>query len=192
MRNIIPYLLFGFVLLVGGCADPCDDVVCQFGNCIDGVCPDPCENVNCNSGNCNEGFCDCDEGFEGNMCDTEVRAKYLGTWSGPNECDNDIVMLETITLEITESESNILDITLTITIDAMGQDVEVPSETTTLTGNAFETGPSITDLGGFQVEVSTDGIFRSDTELGLDILVNTELPVIGQITISCTADLVKQ
>ena len=42
----------------------------------------PCEEVNCVNGTCNEvsGACDCLEGFEGELCETSIRQKFLGTY----------------------------------------------------------------------------------------------------------------
>jgi len=60
--------LFVLTVFAASCSDPCDDVVCQ------------------NAGTCIEGVCDCADGYEGTLCETEVRAKYLGVWSGDLPC----------------------------------------------------------------------------------------------------------
>ena len=136
----------------------------------------------------------CGEGFEGDDCDTEVRAKYLGTWSGPNMCtENEFIPIDisTVTLMITPSDTDILDITLQLILDADFTEIDVPSETTMLIGNAFETGPTDVDFI-IPVNISSDGIFRSETELSLDFEVNLQIEGIGTQTISCSADLVKQ
>lgn len=59
-----------FVALVGAltfglssCTDACKDVVCE------------------NSGTCVEGVCDCATGYEGELCATEMRAKFIGTYN---------------------------------------------------------------------------------------------------------------
>lgn len=42
---------------------------------------DPCKDVNCGTnGTCVEGNCECDPGYEGTSCETEMRAKFLGTY----------------------------------------------------------------------------------------------------------------
>ncbi|MEO0469708.1 MAG: calcium-binding EGF-like domain-containing protein [Bacteroidota bacterium] len=42
----------------------------------------PCEEVNCVNGSCDEvtGECVCQEGFEGSLCETSIRQKFLGTY----------------------------------------------------------------------------------------------------------------
>lgn len=59
------------VFLNTGCKkDPCKDVVCQ------------------NGGTCNEGDCDCTSGYEGAKCETEVRAKFLGSYNVNENCNS--------------------------------------------------------------------------------------------------------
>ncbi len=138
---------------------------------------------------------ECDEGFEGSDCNTEVRAKYIGTWTGPNMCDDNALFpidISMVTLLITESETDILDISLELVLNTEFSDVDIPGETTMLIGNAFETGPTESEVFGNPIIVSSDGIFRSETELSLDFVVTVELPYVGASTISCSADLVKQ
>ncbi len=45
-------------------------------------CSDPCKDVNCNAGTCLEGICNCFEGYEGTNCEFEIREKFIGTWTG--------------------------------------------------------------------------------------------------------------
>lgn len=161
--------------------------------CLLGSCKDPCDDVNCNFGNCTEGICDCDEGYEGDNCQTEIRAKYLGTWSGPNDCNESAlpVEIDMVTLVITASETGIYDIILTLELNADFTDIEIPEETTSLIGNAFETGPTESEIFGTELSVSSDGIFRSEEELSLDFVVNSN-SALGQLTINCSATLAKQ
>jgi hypothetical protein len=50
------------------------------------ACSDPCDDVNCGTnGTCDDGTCICEAGYEGAACETESRAKYIGTYSGSLE-----------------------------------------------------------------------------------------------------------
>lgn len=65
------FLLFACLLLFSCKNDPCDDVVCA------------------NEATCLEGICDCTEGYEGTLCDVEMRSNFYGTWWGSHGCSED-------------------------------------------------------------------------------------------------------
>lgn len=52
----------------------------------------------------------CDEGYEGDDCKTQIRAKFLGAWQGPETCT---VGTDNYTLTIASSSTDVLKITLT-------------------------------------------------------------------------------
>ena len=68
MKNILKLSFLAGLFLVFSCTDPCEDVVCE------------------NGGTCDEGTCLCAEGYEGDNCETESRAKYLGDFLGERTC----------------------------------------------------------------------------------------------------------
>ena len=50
---------------------------------------DPCKDVSCGNGVCIDGSCDCDTGYElgaSGECDTEMRTKFLGTYNTSETC----------------------------------------------------------------------------------------------------------
>ena len=50
---------------------------------------DPCVSTDCGIyGECVEGVCECVAFYEGENCEIESRAKYIGTWTGDFVCDN--------------------------------------------------------------------------------------------------------
>lgn len=53
-------------------------------------CKNPCKDIDCGAqGVCNEGVCDCNVGYETDgegRCNTETRAKFLGTYSCNETC----------------------------------------------------------------------------------------------------------
>lgn len=54
-----------------------------FSSCTE----DPCEGVSClNGGMCSNGTCECDAGYEGLDCGTQMRTKMLGTYSVTEVC----------------------------------------------------------------------------------------------------------
>jgi len=50
---------------------------------------DPCEDTDCGTfGNCEEGICVCDEFYEGDNCELEIRERFIGSWTGDLVCDD--------------------------------------------------------------------------------------------------------
>ncbi len=45
-----------------------------------------CKGRDCVNGNCIDGICQCDTGYEGNHCLYQVRAKFIGTFTGNEAC----------------------------------------------------------------------------------------------------------
>lgn len=88
--------------MFSSCRDKCKDVVClNGGTCADGdcICPepwggadcsintDPCHDVNClNGGSCTNGACVCPHGYEGVDCGTSSVTKFVGIYSGKEQC----------------------------------------------------------------------------------------------------------
>jgi hypothetical protein len=75
MKNIsltalLSLAMFGTVTFSSCSRDECKDVVCQ------------------NGGTCDEtdGSCTCATGFEGDLCQTRVADKFVGTWTATETC----------------------------------------------------------------------------------------------------------
>jgi len=77
---------------------------------------DPCENVSCEYGTCVDGSCLCDEGYEGENCAEALNAKFTGDWEMPCEGDINITAV---------GQQTIPTQTSTITIDGSGSPTEV-------------------------------------------------------------------
>ncbi|MCB0761987.1 MAG: hypothetical protein KDC12_10735 [Flavobacteriales bacterium] len=45
-----------------------------------------CRNMDCGNGTCEKGECICDDGYEGASCQDLSRDKYLGIYTGTEEC----------------------------------------------------------------------------------------------------------
>ena len=69
-----------FLLFIISCGNPCDDINCG----PNGTCVESSES------------CLCDDYYEGDRCEREVREKYLGTWNSLGVCTstNNTFMLD--------------------------------------------------------------------------------------------------
>jgi len=157
-------LLFSLLLfLISACSDPCDDVICQ------------------NGAVCDEGTCLCEEGYEGTLCESELRTKYLGTYSGFTTCvdptgEEEPQVIPT-TLQIGAGPS-ILDLTVS-------EDGSDPTVITLVNGNTFNL-LVVDSFFGDPISINQDGVFEGDK---LTIQMTTTL--LGQVGM-CTIDLIKE
>ena len=151
-------------------------------------CKDPCKDVTCVNGNCLDGTCLCSEGYEGTNCDVETRAKYYGEWSGVPDCDNETLPIQEITVTVSEGGSGIYDVVFDLNLQ--GLPTQLPPQTTTLYGNAFEIPSVSIQVFNFEIVYSAIGYFKSDQEMKLKFSVfadNEFLP----LTLNCDAVLTK-
>ena len=133
-------MLFGLMITQNSCKDPCKDVECK------------------NSGTCDEGVCSCVEGYEGDDCGTEVRAKFLGTFSVSDACDPGSSYTSVISSSSTAVDrvliTNVLGVSLggTAYANAAGTTLTLPSQqvtdidgdTWTVSGSGSKSGDQVT------------------------------------------------
>lgn len=70
------------------------------------ACGNPCDDLDCGlNGTCNEDTesCICDDFYEGTNCELEVRAKFLGSWTGTGVCDYNPTSVFDLTLDISQA-----------------------------------------------------------------------------------------
>jgi hypothetical protein len=76
---------------------------------------DPCKDVVCGDhGTCLEGTCNCETGYEKDaqgLCNTEVRAKFVDSWTVADDCS--VSGTASYTVSVTASTANILEVKIT-------------------------------------------------------------------------------
>lgn len=189
MKNLI-YLFF-LTLLCFSCSDPCDDVNCGPGTCIDGTCECPdgfsganceiedlCFNSMCGNGTCNpdSGLCDCDEGYEGSNCESKIIDRYTGSWlSNDFTCANDLI--GPITFVFEEGE--------TVT-DLQFYDIDDPDIKYQVLYNDDQLTTPLQTVDG--VEVSGNGTIDDDTNT---MILNFTIEDDGEV-FNCTGLFTRQ
>lgn len=69
-------------------------------------CKDECKDVECaNGGTCDAGICSCPVGYEGELCETESRAKIVASYAVSENCT--VTGPASYTVTITKSSSDI-------------------------------------------------------------------------------------
>lgn len=119
-------------------------------------CKDACDDITCDKGDCSDGICNCDRGYEGTLCDTEARTKFLGTWKGVVNCtDNtffDIEVENTTGEEIWDLDmglyGNQLNTTGTVDGDKVSYSQQMHSGTLTADGSILRAEMMIANNGG--------------------------------------------
>lgn len=130
-------------------------------------CTDPCKDVECNFGTCVEGECACNPGYEGTNCDEAFNAKFAGTYSNAETCDSSTAG-PNYNVVITKSETDPLGLTIgglwaeptTSTLSA-----EIASDNS----SEFEI-PKIVQYAGYNVDVWGTGEMTS-TGVSIDYTI---------------------
>ena len=119
-------------------------------------CKDECKDVTCNNGGvCVEGACDCAVGYEGTDCSTEIRAKFIGTYtvSGTVACPvTGSGTIPSTSLVITNSSAsntkiaiNLLGVNLTATVNGSSFTIDQSTQNNfTYTGSGSISGSNLT------------------------------------------------
>lgn len=96
--NKIIGLFAGVILILSSCG--------EVDNCKDVACGD--------QGNCDDGICVCLTGYEQDvdgLCNTEIREKFIGSWTVTDACTASSSSAYTVTA--TKNNTNLLDLNIT-------------------------------------------------------------------------------
>lgn len=150
-------------------------------------CKDPCKEVNCNFGTCLEGTCLCDDGYEGVNCDQLERDKFVGSWTGPLDCGGQLGSNEA-TIIVTEDPAADNGLLFQLDFDILDLDPLMG----TVSGDIFFISPSeqtldFPGLGEFPVTISGDGTFNEDNTVSAKIIA--AIPLLGNS--ECTGVMIK-
>ena len=154
-------------------------------------CKDPCDDVDCKNGVCVEGSCNCNPGWMGDDCSVMRSTLFKGFYEGIMNC---AVITDTIGLIIKEGENALTDLKIqTHNLKYnLGGFISIDFDTYTLTGkidtsfNKFNIVPlpvtfTIPNAGEFKVTISGSGTIKSEKELDLTMKIDPENPLVPDI-----------
>lgn len=144
---------------------------------------DPCKDVKCGDhGQCAEGVCICDVGYEKDSngeCNTESRAKFLGSYLGAETCT---VGTDNYTIGVTASGNGVEKVVLT---NVYNQNVTL---TASVSGNSLTIASQTLSVNGSMYTFSGSGTYSAGTPATLTITYSIQ----GTPSNSCTFNGVKQ
>lgn len=149
-------------------------------------CKDPCKDINCNDGVCLDGTCICDDGFEGTNCDQLEREKFIGSWTGPLDC-GELLGSNEATIIVSADPNSAQG--LLFSLDTGLAELEAVSGT--VSGNIFfisstEQSLEIPDFGEVPATISGEGTFNDD-----GTVTATVVAVTAAFTLECSGTLLK-
>lgn len=172
MKNtIFTGLVLLMFLVYNSCKDPCDDVVCKNGVCV-------------------EGSCNCDPGWMGEDCSVMRSSQYKGYWEGIMNCT---LITDTIGLIVKEGDNALTELKIqTHNLKYSLGVISIDFDNYVLTGKIdtsftkFNIVPlpitfTIPNAGEFKVTVSGSGNIKSASEMDLIMKIDPENPIIPDI-----------
>lgn len=180
--------------------------VCEEGYNNDagmGCVPD-CDESNCVNGDCVDGTCDCEDGYEGETCETLTVSKFIGTWTStevcvamdemPGVCES---FEDSYTFEITENGTSTENVILNNYFGVDGEgDAFFPSLVADVDGDEITVTIQASDSPFYNYQSSGTGTYALDDDgnqtVSYEFLVN-ELDDAGSTTctVNCTATWTK-
>jgi hypothetical protein len=150
-------------------------------------CTDPCKDVTCVNGECVEGDCACDTGYEGADCGTALNAKFAGTYSNsPETCTPSGPVAAPYSVTITSSGT----VPTNISITGLWEEPAAIA-TATVASNGTDITIERQNFAGSAWEISGTGTMNADgTVLTIDYTIFDATN--GDVLDNCDATLTKQ
>jgi len=148
MKNSLKVLILG--LFFFACGNPCDDIDCG----PNGTCVEESES------------CLCDQYYEGTRCETEVRAKFVGAWSGTGTCGPstfplDVNISQALNVnEITINSDDILQNYIMFGMLDENNDIVIPTFMVPFSTNSYD--GKIVTLSENSIEMTLNAIVNGD------------------------------
>lgn len=113
---------------------------------------DPCKNVSCqNGGTCSDGNCTCRLPWEGSRCEVDGRDKFVGAWSGTQNCGGSVDNVRFIITKSSVEATVILiegeirgELTSSTTFNVPNQQIVIQGTAFTISGNGVLNGNVLT------------------------------------------------
>ncbi|GIV23014.1 MAG: hypothetical protein N3A68_06445 [Bacteroidia bacterium] len=154
LAYLLGTVILGGVVLLGCKKDPCKDVTCQ------------------NGGTCNDGKCTCSLPWEGSKCEVDAREKFVGSWSGTENCGGSV---DNVAFSINKSQVEAIAIVI---------DNQIRGKLTSST--TFEVPSQQVTSGGQAVTISGSGNLNGNT------LTLTLTYTVGGTAVTCTYTMNRQ
>lgn len=137
---------------------------------------DKCSTVTCqNNGTCEDGNCKCASGYEGSECETKANAKFVGAYSGSDDCYEvagvgiEALMAGAAGIRITYEFDNLDENSIEVEGKVDGNNITISSQSVTING-VDETYSATGTISGNTItlysNITEDGISYSCTFTG--------------------------
>lgn len=154
-------------------------------------CKDPCDDVNCNNGVCVEGSCNCNAGWMGDDCTVMRSSQFKGYWEGILNCS---IITDTIGLIVKEGDNPLTELKvqthnlkyslagiISIDFDNYLLTGKIDTSFTKFTIVPYTVTFTIPNFGDQKITVSGSGTIKSENEMDLIMKLDPENALVPDI-----------